>query len=357
MRAAKATIDLQALRHNLSRAREAAPSSRLMTVIKANGYGHGLLRVARALADADAYAVACLEEAMELREAGIATPIILLEGFVDVSELLLASRHEIEAVVHHPAQIEMLERTPLPRPVRVWLKVDSGMHRLGFAPAAATAAWRRLMGCAGVAARIGLVTHLANADDRRDPYTLTQLETFRSVLPEVDAERSIANSAGILGWPQTHSEWVRPGIMLYGVSPFVDGRGEQEGLIPVMTCDTRLIAVNHYRKGDAVGYGGSWICPEDMRVGVAAIGYGDGYPRHAASGTPVLVNGRRASLVGRVSMDMITIDLRSVPEAQVGDPVVLWGKGLPVEEVAQHSSTIAYELLCGLTQRVKFVEA
>src|SRR5690606_373415 len=184
-----------------------------------------------------------------------------------------------------------------------------------------------------------------------------QLETFRSVLPEVDAERSIANSAGILGWPQTHSEWVRPGIMLYGVSPFVGGCGEQEGLIPVMTCDTRLIAVNHCRKGDALGYGGSWICPEDMRVGIAAIGYGDGYPRHAASGTPVLVNGRRASLVGRVSMDMITIDLRTVPEAQVGDPVVLWGKGLPVEEVAQHSSTIAYELLCGLTQRVKFVEA
>lgn len=356
-RAAQATVNLKALQHNLRRAREAAPSSRVMTVIKANGYGHGLLRVARALADADAFAVACIEEAMELREAGIKTPIVLLEGFFDTAELLLASKHELEMVVHHLNQIEMLERTQLARPVRVWLKIDSGMHRLGFAPAVAADAWRRLRECAAVAARIGLVTHLANADDRSDSYTLMQLEAFRSALPGLEAERSIANSAGILGWPQAHAEWVRPGIMLYGASPFVAGRGEEEGLVPVMTIATRLIAVNHFRKGEAVGYGGSWVCPEDMLVGVAAIGYGDGYPRHAATGTPVLVNGIRVPLVGRVCMDMITVDLRGAPDAQVGDPVVLWGRDLPVEEVAQHSSTIAYELLCGISQRVKLVEA
>lgn len=356
-RAAQAIIDLKALQHNLRRARGAAPFSRVMPVIKANGYGHGLLRVARALTDADAFAVACIEEAMELREAGIRTPIVLLEGFFDTPELQLASKHELEPVIHHPDQIEMLERTRLARPVRVWLKIDSGMHRLGFAPAVAVDAWCRLEECTTVAARIGLVTHLANADDRSDSYTLLQLEAFRSALPMHGAERSIANSAGILGWPQAHAEWVRPGIMLYGASPFVAGRGEEEGLLPVMTFTTRLIAVNHFRKGDAVGYGGSWICPEDMRVGVAAIGYGDGYPRHAAAGTPVLVNGVRAPLIGRVCMDMVTVDLRGVPDARVGDPVVLWGKGLPVEEVAQHSSTIAYELLCGITQRVKLMEA
>lgn len=355
-RAAQAVIDLAALRHNLRRAREAAPSSRVMTVIKANGYGHGLLRVARALADADAFAVACIEEAMELREAGIKTPIVLLEGFFDAPELLLASEHGFEPVVHHSTQIEMLERTRLVRPVRAWLKIDSGMHRLGFAPAVAADAWRRLRECPAVAARIGLVTHLANADDRGDSYTLMQLEAFRSALPGLEAERSIANSAGILGWPQAHAEWVRPGLMLYGASPFVAGSGEEEGLFPAMTLATRLIAVNHLKKGDAVGYGSSWICPEDMRVGVAAIGYGDGYPRHAKTGTPVLVNGMRTRLVGRVCMDMITVDLRGVPDAQVGDPVVLWGKGLPVEEVAQHSLTVAYELLCGITQRVKLVE-
>jgi len=199
---------------------------------------------------------------------------------------------------------------------------------------------------------VRFLSHLAFADDRRDRRTESQCELFQHTLRGLPGERSLANSAGVLGWGASHLDWVRPGIMLYGVSPFVGSTGEQEGLRPVMTLGTRLVAVNRCRRGDAVGYGGTWVCPEDMAVGVATIGYGDGYPRHARSGTPVLVGGRRAALVGRVSMDMIAVDLRGHPDARVGDPVVLWGAGLPVEEVAESAGTIAYELLCGVAERV-----
>jgi alanine racemase len=356
-RAATAVIDLGALHHNLQRVRDAAPGKRVLAVVKADGYGHGLLRVARALADADAYAVACIEEAMALREEGVGKPVVLLEGCFDAEELALASRHAFEVVVHHESQLEILERARLVRPVRAWLKIDTGMHRLGFAPQAALAAWQRLTACESVSPRIGLFTHLANADVRGDGCTPRQLAVFRAALPQDAGEVSIANSAAVLGWPEAHADWVRPGIMLYGASPFVERRGADDGLRPVMTLSTRLIAVNRCRRGDALGYGGTWTCPEDMPVGVAAIGYGDGYPRHAASGTPVLVNGRRVPLVGRVCMDMILLDLRAAPHARVGDPVVCWGEGLPVEEIAQHASTIAYTLLCGITRRVRFSES
>lgn len=355
-RAAEAVIDLHALHQNLRRVREAAPAARVMAVIKANGYGHGMLRAARALEQVDAFAVARIEEGVALRAAGIVQPITLLEGFLDAAELEAVCRHNLGVVVHHEAQVEILERAVLARPIEAWLKVDTGMHRLGFAPELAAAAWRRLHACPGVAAPLRLMTHLANADDRHDPFTPRQMGSFAAALEGIDGERSIANSAAILGWPEAHGEWVRPGLMLYGVSPFLNGRARQEGLRPVMTLRSRLIAVRRLSKGDAVGYGSAWTCPEDMPMGVVAVGYGDGYPRHAGSGTPVLINGRRVPLVGRVSMDMICVDLRGAPEAAVGDEAVLWGAGLPVEEIAEHASTIPYELLCAVSQRVEFLE-
>ncbi|HKK06496.1 MAG TPA: alanine racemase [Gammaproteobacteria bacterium] len=360
-RATRAVIDLAALQHNLRQARAAAPGARVMAIVKANAYGHGLEHVADALAQGeqgcDSFGVACLDEALALRAAGIDRPIVLLEGFTTAGDIELLRRHRLETVVHHEAQLAMLEHAPPGAPIVVWLKVDTGMHRLGFAPEAAAAAYSRLKDCRAVAGPPRLMTHLANADDRTDACTANQLTRFDEATAKLTGPRSIANSAGLLGWSEAQREWVRPGIMLYGVSPFCDATAAELGLRPVMTLHSELIAVNHYRRGDAIGYGGTWVCPEDMPVGVIGIGYGDGYPRHAVSGTPVLVNGRAVQLVGRVSMDMICVDLRTQPRARVGDPVVLWGQGLPVEVVADHASTIGYELLCSVTQRVTLVTA
>ncbi len=327
-----------------------------MAVIKANGYGHGQLRVARALAAADAFAVSCIEEALTLREAGIRKPILLLEGVFEVAELPLCSRLDLAIAVHDLSQVEMLEYARLERPLTVWLKIDTGMHRLGIVPEQAIAVWRRLRECPAVDSAIPLMSHLARADERDADYTLKQVQIFKEICRLLPGERSLANSAGVLGWPQTHFDWVRPGLMLYGVSPFADTLAEEEGLQAVMTLSTRLIAVKRLCRGEPVGYGGTWVCPEDMEVGVAAIGYADGYPRHAPSGTPVLVNGRRAGLAGRVSMDMLGIDLRQHPAARVGDPVILWGRGLPVEIIAGAAGTIPYTLLCGVTARVHVQE-
>jgi alanine racemase len=311
------------------------------------------VRVARALTDADALAVACIEEALILREAGIGQPVLLLEGVFEAAELPLCSRWNLAVAVHDPSQVEMLEHARLESPLTVWLKIDTGMHRLGIAPAQAPAIWRRLQDCPAVGS-IHLMSHLARADEREVDSTLRQLHLFEELCRSLPGERSLANSAAVLAWRQTHFDWVRPGLMLYGASPFADTLADQEGLQPVMTLMTRLISVKRLHKGEPVGYGGAWICPEEMDVGVATIGYADGYPRHAPSGTPVLVNGRRVGLAGRVSMDMLGIDLRGHPEAKVGDPVVLWGQGLPVEIIAQAAATIPYTLLCGVTSRVHF---
>ena len=351
-RATTVHLDLEALAHNLRRVRAAAPGRKVAAAVKAEAYGHGLVRVAGALS-ADALAVACLEEALTLREAGIIGPILLLEGVFEATELPLCARHDLQIAVHHPEQVLMLEHARLERPLRVWLKLDSGMHRLGLEPGSAPAMLRRLRDCPAVAPDIGWMSHLARADERDCDDTLGQLQTFATATAGLPGERSLANSAGILGWPQTHFDWVRPGLMLYGASPFVDSLAADEDLRPVMTFHTRLIAIKRLRKGEPVGYGGTWRCPEDMDVGVAAVGYGDGYPRHAPSGTPVLINGREAPLIGRVSMDMITIDLRGHPEARIQDRVTLWGGGLPVERIAQAAGTIAYPLLCGITARVR----
>jgi alanine racemase len=241
----------------------------------------------------------------------------------------------------------------LERPVRVWLKVDSGMHRLGVTPAEVRDVHARLRACPSVLPDVGLLSHLGRADERDSSFTREQLGTFVAATSDLRGERSLASSAGVLAWRETHLEWVRPGIMLYGVSPFPGAEASEYGLLPAMTLETRLIAVRRLRAGDAVGYGGTWTAPVDMDVGVAAIGYGDGYPRHAPGGTPVLVDGVPAPLIGRVSMDMITIDLRGVPRARWGSSVVLWGRGLPVERIAQACGTIPYTLLCAVKTRIQ----
>jgi alanine racemase len=279
-------------------------------------------------------------------------PLLLLEGVFGAEELEPAARHALDLVVHHTWQLAALERAHLSRPVRVWVKLDTGMHRLGFPAEEAAGLLARLAGCANVAPSVRLMTHLAGADDPEGPATARQLARLRAATAGLAAEVSIANSAGVLVWPETHGDWVRPGVMLYGVSPFAGRVGAEEGLAPGMTLETRLIAVNACPRGEAVGYGGTWVCPETMPVGVAAVGYGDGDPRQVPAGTPLLVRGVRVPLIGRVSMDMVTVDLRAVPDARPGERVVVWGEGLPAEEVAHAAGTIAYELLAGLTTRV-----
>lgn len=355
-RPARVVINLAALRHNLVRVRGLAPKSNIMAIIKADAYGHGITRVAKTLSGADAFGVACLEEARQLRSAGIIQPVILLEGPYAAVELTEIVELDLQVVIHDMSQVEMLERASLAKPVTVWLKIDSGMHRLGFLPEFFSEVWQRLNACKAVASDIRLMTHLASANERHNPMTADQLECFQKLCKDIKAAQTIANSAGILAFPATHADWVRPGLMLYGVSPLVDSHGVDEGLQPVMTLESQLIAVKKLRINDPVGYGATWHCPEDMPVGVVAAGYGDGYPRHAPSGTPVLVNGKRVSLIGRASMDMLIVDLRNEPFAKVGDPVVLWGEGLPVEEIANHAGTIPYELLCGVHKRLRFIE-
>ncbi len=348
---ARATVDLGALRSNLEQARCRAAHSRVMAVVKADGYGHGLAAVSQALAGADALAVSCLEEAEVVRAAGASARLVLLEGMFGADELGLLDALWCDAVIHSDWQLELLRSRQPRRAMDVWLKVETGMHRLGFPAEAVPEAWRRLRECPGIG-QVRFLTHLACADDRDDATTRQQCETLERACAGLPGERSLANSAGLLGWPEAHADWVRPGVMLYGVDPFADGR-PREPLEPVMTLEARLIARNFCRRGEAVGYGGTWRAPEDLDLGIVSIGYGDGYPRHAPSGTPVLLATGRAPLVGRVSMDMLCIDLRGHPQARPGERVVLWGPGLPVEEVAQHCGTIGYELLCRLTPRVR----
>ena len=351
-RPACALVDAAALKHNLQQVRRRAPRSRVMAVVKANGYGHGLVWVARALnGDADAFGVSSAEEGIQLREAGISQPICLLEGFFTADELPLLSKHHLEPAIHQDEQLKVLAQALPALKLSVWLKIDTGMHRLGFPPERVPEVVQQLRRSPSVV-NVRLMSHFARADIASDPDTKSQNDSFLALTRNFGLEASLANSAGILAWPQSHLDWVRPGIMLYGVSPLAQQDAVQLDLKPVMTLQTSLIAIHARRKGEPIGYGGDWRCPQDMPIGVAAIGYGDGYPRHAAPGTPVLVNGSRVSLVSRVSMDMITLDLRSQPQANLGDPVVLWGQGLPVEVVAKSAGTIAYELLCHVTERI-----
>ncbi|MEP7098255.1 MAG: alanine racemase [Dokdonella sp.] len=356
MRAACATIHLGALRENLRRVRELSPGTRVMAVVKADGYGHGLERVARALDGADALGVAGIADGQRLRAASVSQRIVVLSGHDEPGDLAEMRRLRLDSVVHNDAQLDALAADRDGRPLQVWLKLDTGMHRLGFAPERAREVFAHLRTLPSVDKRIVLMTHFANSDVFDDGLTPQQIERFERSTSGLDGERSLSNSAAILGWPEAHGQWVRAGGALYGMSVIAGKTGADYGLRPAMTLTTKLIAVNRVRRGERVGYAATWEAPEDMNIGVAAIGYGDGYPRAAGSGTPVLVNDTRAALVGRVSMDLITIDLRGVADAKIGDPVVLWGRGLPVEEIAQHADTIGYDLTCGITRRVRFAE-
>jgi len=347
-----AHINLSALSHNLQRVRQLASNASVVAVIKANAYGHGMTEAAEALKDADAFAVATLEEAQWLRQSVPDKNILLLQGLNKKTDLHIVFDLGLDLVVHTEAQIAMLESTATEGSLNVWLKIDTGMHRLGVNPENVAEFYSRLQQSKAVN-QIRFMSHFANADDIADTKTAQQLQLFLQITSAMSTEKSIANSAGICGVTDSHLDWVRPGIMLYGVNPFKQGIGADLDLQPVMTFRSRLLCVQHFKAGDTIGYGSTWVCPEDMPVGVVSVGYGDGYPRHARSGTPVLINDRKVPLLGRVSMDMISIDLRGIT-ASAGDEVVLWGDGLPVEEVAASADTIAYELLCKLTRRVQF---
>jgi alanine racemase len=355
-RATSATIHLGALQHNLERLRGLAGEAQIMAVVKADGYGHGLERVARSLNGADAFGVACIADGQRLRAAGIRQRIIVLSGIDEAADIAEMHRLGLESAIHHRTQIDWLAADRDPQPLKVWLKIDTGMHRLGFSPDAVAAAHARLLALPNVDPAIGVMTHFANSDVFGDAQTLHQIDCFERITADLPGPATLANSAGVLGWPKAQGQWVRPGGLLYGISVVEGKNGSDFGFRPAMTLSSKLVAINRVSKGEPIGYAATWVCSEDMDIGVVQIGYGDGYPRSAAAGTPVLVNGRRAPIVGRVSMDLITLDLRMHGDAQVGDPVVLWGGDLPVEEIAGHAGTIGYELVCGMTRRVRFIE-
>ena len=348
-----AQINTSALLHNVERIRDMAPYSKILAVLKANAYGHGLLAVAAQLKHVHAFGVARIDEALTLRAGGIVKPIVLLEGFFHADELSQIVASNLQVVVHHPAQVEALLKAELESPIHVWLKIDSGMHRLGIEPVDFNQIYQKLSQCKNILQPMRLMTHFACADEKDNPATSRQLALFRQTIGDAAGELSIANSAGVVAWPQSHGDWIRPGLALYGVSPMVAGRSATHGLKPVMTFSSSVIAVRQVRKGDAVGYGGSWVAAKDTRLAVVAIGYGDGYPRNAPCGTPVLINGKRYPIVGRVSMDMTTVDIGDADIAH-GAQVILWGEELPVEEIAELVQTIPYELLCNITSRVQF---
>jgi len=344
----QAHIDLSALQNNLRVARRLA-SSRIMAVIKANAYGHGLLRSAEALNEAEGFALLDVRDAIALREAGFRQTILLLEGFFTADELPLLAEYELSTVIHNPQQLSMLDAYPRRNTLSVWLKLNAGMNRLGFAPEQVPAVMEKLKSHPAVG-EVTLMMHFSHADEPEG--VAEQLERFKGLTAAYRAPRSLANSAALLRYPATHSEWVRPGIMLYGASPFTDTSAQQFGLRPVMTLSSEIISVRELKAGDRVGYAGLFRADKTMRIGTVACGYADGYPRHASTGTPILVNGMRTRTLGRVSMDMLAVDLSELTDADVGSRVTLWGAGLPVEEVASAAGTISYELMCALTSRV-----
>ena len=361
IRTATALINRQALLENYQTIKHKAPNSKILAVLKANGYGHGLEIIAQALVteniQADAFGVARLDEALALRAAGIVKPIVLLEGFFDAHDIDVLVEHNLQTIVHNQQQLIAILQAKVATPLRVWLKIDTGMHRLGIDIKDFSYFYQQLLKSKNVHDDIVLMSHLACADDIHEQMTFKQIELFNQVTKGLKQECSLANSAGICAWPQSHYQWVRPGIMLYGVSPLLTnsaaGSAQQLSIQPVMTLQSSLIALRQIAAGEPVGYGGTWVSDKSTTIGVVAIGYGDGYPRHAINGTPVLINNRIVPLVGRVSMDMITVDLGELSNDKIGDLATLWGDGLAIEIVAEYASTIPYELLCNITRRVK----
>lgn len=351
-----ATVYMEALRHNLAQVRRYAPRSKVMAMVKANAYGHGLVQAAQALTGAEALGVACLEEALLLRQAGITNEIVMIEGCFSAEELSLVQQHRLTQVVHCFDQISAMQaysasHASLSQPFSIWIKINTGMNRLGFSLSEFSDAYAALSAFSTDAIHIlGFMTQFSKADERDDPLTMAQLALFEQCVKDKPGLRCIANSAGILGWPQSHADWVRPGIMLYGASPFAEEDGHVFDLKPTMQLESRIIALQTVAKGESVGYAGKWQSPRPFsQVAVVAIGYGDGYPRQANSGTPVLVNGHRAAVAGRVSMDMLGIDVSDCGPVKIGDPVILWGAGLPIETVARAIGTLPNELFCRCT--------
>ena len=347
MRPARALIDLEALRHNYRLARELT-GAKALAVIKADAYGHGAVRCAQALeSEADGFAVACIEEALALRAAGIQAPVLLLEGFFEARELELIVQHDYWCVVHSLWQLEAIEQASIGKPLQVWLKLDSGMHRVGLHPKDYQGAYQRLL-ASGKVGKIVLMSHFARADEPDSSSTAEQVAVFEQARTGLAAQVSLRNSPAVLGWPNVPSDWVRPGIMLYGATPFEQPVAAAQALQPVMTLESRVISVRELPAGEPVGYGARFISPRPTRVGVVAMGYADGYPRLAPNGTPVLVAGKRSQLIGRVSMDMLCVDLTDVPEAGLGSPVELWGKQVLASDVAIQAGTIPYQIFCNL---------
>lgn len=358
IRTTYAVINLNAVAHNVEQVRKAAPNSKLMAVIKANAYGHGLVRMAKSLDGlVDGFAVARVQEGISLRNAGLWQRVVVLEGFTHREEIFDLIEYDLEASFHSHHQLEVLQHAHRPIPLKIWLKIDTGMNRLGFKANEIALLHEKLMTNEMIKKPFHFMTHFANADDINDLKTTQQIELFKKLTQNYDGEKSMANSAGILGWQDSQTDWVRAGIMLYGISPFSNSTGKELNLIPIMSLHSRLISVREIAAGETVGYSGTWTSERATKLGVIAVGYGDGYPRYAKNGTPVLVNGERVSLVGRVSMDMIMVDLGLNSKAKAGDSVTLWGEDLPIEEIAQCANTIPYTLTCGITPRVEIIEA
>jgi len=349
MRPILATLDLAAFRHNLNVAKAAAPHSKVMAVIKANGYGHGVLIVASGLKDADGFAVLGLDEALKLRQAGYQQTILLLEGVFSAEELKLAANNQVSIVVHHDNQIAMLEQAALSHRVHVFAKMNTGMNRLGFTPEGYRVSLQRLQSCVNVAS-ITMMTHFATADEA--PGIALALALFNEYTKGLNYPKSLANSAATLRHPEAHADWVRPGIMIYGASPVTGQPASDFGLKPAMTLTSEIISVQTLKAGNSVGYGQRFTASKPTRVGIVACGYADGYPRHAPNGTPVAVDGQLTQTLGRVSMDMLFADLTDIPNANVGSAVELWGNQVSVDAVAEASGTVGYELLCAVTARV-----
>lgn len=353
-----ADIDLKALRHNYCLARDLAPQSQTLAVLKADAYGHGIVECARALQElVPAFAVACIEEADRLREGGITLPIVLMEGIFEAAELERVDAQGYWVAVHSEWQAEALLAYRPARPIPAWVKVDTGMHRLGFAPEQVATVWQRLKAAPEQVRDLHLMSHLATADAVDDHYFRRQMALMTALAEQLAAPICLANSPATLGWPETHGGWNRPGIMLYGSEPREAVAAPGAGLQPVMTLRSEIIAVRELAEDEPVGYGGRWRTSRPSRIGVVACGYGDGYDRHAVDGTPVLVNGQRTAIAGKVSMDMLTVDLTELPEADIGSEVVLWGRAtggelLSVDEVASYCDTISYTLLTGVLPRV-----
>jgi alanine racemase len=349
----EARIDLAALRSNLDVARRAAPNAKVLAVIKANAYGHGLLRCAHALSTADGFALLEIDAAVRLREAGFRQPILLLEGAFDSRELAQAAEHGFACTLHHADQVAMLRDLPRAARVDFFVKLNTGMNRLGIAPKSLSAVLDALSADARVRSTT-LMTHFACADDARG--IAEQFSIFTAAARGRGLPTSSANSAAILRYPEAHGDWIRPGIMLYGASPFADRPAATLGLRPVMTLTAGIIGVQELKEGDSVGYGATFVANEPTRIGVVACGYADGYPRHAPTGTPILVDGERTHTVGRVSMDMLCVDISAIPGAGIGSRVTLFGDGLPADEVAAAAGTVSYEMFCALAARVPVVE-